>query len=69
MCLKQQRDHSRVPIVRMQNVWLEINFRKHFEHRPIEKGKPFSVIHVTVHAIPRKIVLIIDKVNGNAFMD
>ncbi|MNW59642.1 hypothetical protein D3C74_375720 [compost metagenome] len=65
MGLQQHRNHCGMPVMAMQHIRLEIKSFQTLQHRPVEKRKALTIVHVAVNAIPPKIIFVIDKVYGN----
>lgn len=58
-----------VPVVCVKHVGIEINERKHFEHRFREKRKTLAVVKMSVQALALEIVFVVHKIVGHAVVN
>ena len=59
-------DESRLPVIRMNNVGLEVDIRDYFEHGAGEERKALRVVIVAVDAVALEIILVVDEVEDYA---
>ncbi|MPM67212.1 hypothetical protein SDC9_114129 [bioreactor metagenome] len=64
---KQDRNHSRMPIIHMDNIRDEVNFFHHFADRQGEETESFGIIHLAIQGRTIEVGLIIDEIIRNAF--
>ena len=60
------RDESRLPVIRMDDVGLEVNVRDYLKYRAGEERKTLCVVIVTIDAVALEIILVVDKIEDNA---
>ena len=60
------RDKSGLPVVRVNNIRLEVDILQHFEHCSVEEYKSFTVIVEAVKTVTREIILVVDEIIGYA---
>lgn len=60
------RDESRLPVIRMDDVGLEVDVRDYLKYRAGEERKTLRVVIVTIDAVALEIILVVDKIEYNA---
>ena len=68
MRAQQHRNHADMPVMAMQDVRRPAEPRQHVQHRLAEKAEPLGFVIEVVKAFAAEIVLIVDKVDGHAFV-
>ena len=63
--LQEERKHGGVVIVRMQNIWDEINPLHSLYRSKLEESKAFAIIKVTINMTTEEIGLIVNEVESH----
>ena len=67
--LAKTRNHTRMPVMAMNDLRPVIQLIQHFDHCFLEICKALSVIIVTIHGFTFKITLMFDKIEYNVIFD
>ena len=61
--------HARLPVMDVDDVWLEVNEREGVSCGKREEGEAFAIIAIAIKAIAAEILLVFDEVIGDAILD